>query len=114
MPHYLVKLQLHIGEYEKGTHVLVEAPDSDRAEIFALACESRGHARIENEGGLVWWDMFGEMAYTVDRINEVSGSIVGALKALHFQVLHYNEAGIRELLKDPQELDEYLLSLHLN
>jgi len=35
MPHYLVRIELQIGEYEKDTNFLVEAPDSDLAEVFA-------------------------------------------------------------------------------
>ena len=114
MPHYLVRIELQIGEYEKDTNVLVEAPDSDLAEVFALSRESHGHARLENDGGLVWWDMFGEMAYTVYRITEVGDSALGTLKGLGFHVHHYNEDGIRELLEDPKNLDEYLLNLHVN
>lgn len=82
MKTFLVTLELTIGEYEKNGHWLVEAPDEYLAGSFALACESHGNAKYEDDDRQSLNDLFGEMHYSVDNVVEVDGIIAESLSGL--------------------------------
>lgn len=60
MKHYLVKLTVYIGEYEKTTHSLVSAENEDSAETLAMVNECHTTPRFEDGRCHDGWDFIYE------------------------------------------------------
>lgn len=77
MANYLIKLKLTIGEYEKTSKHLVEAPDMAAAEKQAIENEAHGDLDWDDCGA---YDMGGEMYYGVLSGTLVADEDVAALR----------------------------------
>ena len=69
MNHYLVKLRLFIGMYEKHSIHAVAAETEQQAELEALQWESHGSGGFDDDGD--WWDC-GEMMYRIDHVKPIT------------------------------------------
>jgi hypothetical protein len=112
MAKFIVDLELQIGEYEKGSVHVIDAPTKSHAMLQALADESHGNANMDSCDG-VWWDMGGEMAYSVRSCREVSEDVVKTLvKDIGcFHESYFDPDQIIELLADDadtHDIDEML------
>jgi hypothetical protein len=112
MAKFMVDLKLQIGEYEKSAVHLIDAESKQKAMLQALADESHGNANMDTNDG-IWWDMGGEMAYSVRSCREVSEDVVKTLvKDIGcFHESYFDPEQIIELLADDadtHDIDEML------
>ena len=70
MKNYLIKLELIIGEYEKGNVKLVSFDTVEEAKEHALRMECHGEPEFIEDGDACW-DM-GEMIYRVQSVVEIT------------------------------------------
>ena len=96
--HYLVTLELTLGEYEKHTQYLVAAPDEDKAKTYALALEAHGPARYDTDTCILW-DAGEQFAYVASDIDKVKPAHLGVLKQ-YLHVYTYSKNTVGEMLKD--------------
>lgn len=54
MKHWLVKLILYLGEYEKTSHNVVDADDEYAAWKLALEGECHNDCHMDEDGGSCW------------------------------------------------------------
>jgi len=96
MNNFLVKLTLHIGEYEKQSVLLVTAENADLAGQYALFCESHNPDNLEWDEHLDQvTDMGGAMIYSIRSCREIQYFQAQVLRevgicasTLHFQARH--------------------------
>jgi len=89
MKHYLVKLDIQAGGFEKNSIHLVEAVTRDMAALKAL--EDEAHDDISYDDICEYWeDGCGEFAYRVDSVRIVEDEDVATMK----KYLHGYHAGI--------------------
>ena len=104
MTKFIVGVECTIGEYEKRTIHLVEAKTKQQAMLQALADESHGYGRLDEDG--IWWDVGGEMAYKVDHCEKITEKQYEAVKKLEIIYLsHYSPNTIKEMIDDDEETD---------
>jgi len=101
MPHYLVHLDLQIGEYEKRNKLLIKARNQRDAEIMAMVIECHGNARWWDDDKLCIDDMNGEMLYTANKAIEVNEEQVKTLLYCGFNVHKYDKSLIEEVVCIP-------------
>ena len=76
MGHYIVKLHIQAGEYEKASTKLIEAPDANKAGVIAI--EGEAHRKLEwDEYGA--YDCAGDFYYRVKYTMEVAPKDVKTL-----------------------------------
>lgn len=97
MKHYFVKLTLIIGEYEKISNLIIEAPDRVSAGRFAMICEAHGEAEFDGDRpDTCLWDLGGEFAYKVNGIEEIKDDDLEVLKK-YMHTHTYDEEFIEEM-----------------
>ena len=81
MKHYIVKIDIRIGEYEKGNKYFIMADDEYLAGHMALYLEAHNPDTLEWEADCnSVTDMFGEMIYTVHSAKLVRKEDVAILR----------------------------------
>jgi hypothetical protein len=93
---YLVRLKLQIGEYEKGSDMIINADNEEQAGQMAMALECHGNAHWGEHSGIVY-DLGGEFAYSVKGTQELTEDDFQVLKRF-VPVFTYDTAQIEELV----------------
>jgi hypothetical protein len=94
--HYLVKLKLQIGGYEKISDMIITADNEEQAGQMAMALECHGNAHWGNNRNSVY-DLGGEFAYSVRSTQELTdGECV--LLSKYMSSFNYDEAQLNEMV----------------
>ena len=100
MKHWFVTLRMYIGEFEKLSQLVIEAPTEDTAKLAALCAESHGPATIIDGK---WWDGGGQMVYEVQEIIPISIGIYAMLREIRCASNHYDPEEVADICPDYAE-----------
>ena len=89
MNHYLVRLSLRIGEYEKISYSIIRAKDEYQAGDYAIYCESHCVDDLDGTDGGAY-DDWGGMHYSVDRCDLIRKDELKTLKK-YLYLGHYDQ-----------------------
>ena len=95
--HYLVKLKLQIGEYEKGSDMIITADNEVEAGQMAMGLECHGNAHWGDNRNSVY-DLGGEFAYSVRSTQEITnGECV--LLSKYMSSFNYDESQLNDMVE---------------
>ena len=93
---YLVRLKLQIGEYEKGSDMIINADNEQDAGKMAMALECHGNAHWGEDEHCVY-DLGGEFAYKVKGTQELTEDDFQVLKRF-IPVFTYDKEQLEDMV----------------
>ncbi len=70
--HYLIKLNVQCGEYEKTATHFLKAYSEKQACLFAINNESHDPEGLDLVNEKYWYDLGGEFAYSISSCEEIT------------------------------------------